>query len=456
MHLYSCKLTCIDFIQNETKFNYRNAVLKGHKGRLFMDSLTFFIWSNFVRMTTLSASQWISSNISLTGFSVGNAAFMSCKELLENAIDATREVTEPRIDLNIDVNGSEVEITCTDNGRGFAAESVDAIHTLFCSSKTGSGSMFGTGKFGIGLKAMVLMSTQECGGKDVCIYSQAKVAVVAFNIGCSPAGDVQIKSFEVLPDDDQEMCGVTTITVFAPCVDIDLLFKNLSVYVAELGVFLPTLSVFVQVGDSMSCRVVPNVKIPKSVVYTLGKFVCMFTLTNTRTSSRVEIVRFVNGVPLVTSGGECSLLSPIVSSVRKMAPSLGIGGISATPIVETIVSFVLDFSELPNGSSWQSLTVRVNFNCPSDQVEYTSLTKAALVLPTTDVVNRAVRLGIKQMQKKFPTQFQSIQVWEEHKAVSVYIPQIAHNMMEMLYRSGKSDMATESGLIESLVELMRK
>ena len=409
-------------------------------------------------MANLNSSQWISANISLTGFTRVNAAFMACKELLENSIDATRDVETPRIELSLSLHDEYFRITCADNGRGFASESVDAIHTMFRSSKLGENSASGTGKFGIGLKAMVVMSNLECEGREVSIQSQAKdeESLITFNIGCCELGEVVIKSFKVgTCVDHSEYC--TLVTVHAPFMSD--CFKDISIYIQELisGCFLsPSLSVTLNLGDQSN--VYQYTESPRTFFHKDSLFSGLVSLVPTPVST-IVITRYVNGVPLITSNAtesNCTLLSVITDVVRKRASSLGlVFSQPVVPISTSIVQSSLSLSGQPNGCSWGSILIRINLATNSDRLEYTCLSKSALSNKNFDI-RRFLHTFLKRMQNKFSTQFQSIESWEHKRALNEYIPMIAKNLTLMIQNSSIEGENWDEIIRKSLSELLNE
>lgn len=397
-------------------------------------------------MTNCSSSQWISSNLSLTGFTVANAALMTCKELIENAIDATRDVPEQRASLVIEANADHFVITCNDNGRGFASDSVDAIHTLFRSSKVGECSVKSTGKFGIGLKAMALMSSRECGGKDVTIRSLAEDADkdVTFTIGCGDSGEVEIKSLDVSDRGSDDGGFTTTVAVCVPCCPIESFRKSLWAYLSELGRFVDS-SITVSFIDEDPVVFCEDSSLSRCVQYKdpSGFVSCLVSWNSdfSGENNQLSIIRFVNGVPLVTTNGSnCLLLHGVLLSLTRLSASLGIQlGHPLVPKVDaSLVASTVVVEGAPHESSWTQLVVRVNLTAPADQVDYACLSKSSVSglqgSNLTMVVSRCLRVALRRLQSKFASQFQSVEAFEHKNAVGRYIPVIVHNLIEMADR----------------------
>ena len=164
-----------------------------------------------------TGSQWISSNLSLTGFTLSQAAFMTCKELIENALDATSSCSQPSVGLHIESGAECLEISCSDNGSGFGVDSIESLHTVFQSTPAVGGDVR-TGKFGIGLKAIAMMSHSACRGRDVVITSvrAGSDACIQFSLGCGESNEVVIKEVTLAHSPDHSPGVTSRVTVFSP------------------------------------------------------------------------------------------------------------------------------------------------------------------------------------------------------------------------------------------------
>ncbi|SCO92955.1 DNA topoisomerase VI, b subunit, putative [Plasmodium malariae] len=133
-------------------------------------------------------------NLSVTGFYEENALFMTVKELFDNSIDAlcsskvhenkedkkgekrvVQEV-EKKVDKKVEIlireynkNLSFYEITCRDNGEGTEIKDLEKFSEMFLTSKDKCKT---SGKFGIGLKTILLYSFKTAYG---FLHIKAKV-----------------------------------------------------------------------------------------------------------------------------------------------------------------------------------------------------------------------------------------------------------------------------------------
>lgn len=402
-----------------------------------------------------SSSGWISSNLSLVGFNVSQTAFMTFKELIENSIDATSSSQSPKLSVRIDQCGDLLEISCCDNGLGFLPDSIESIQTIFNSLRSSNASTC-TGKFGIGLKAIVMMCHSSCGGRDVSVKSlrAGSNSSVSFDLGCSESHDVIIKNVSVR--EVAEANGFTTcVTACSPFPpDLNLFCQDIRSYITELVTLRGTLHVALSVDDEDEEQFVGDFSHTKVVNHSdpSGFISCSVGLVTTQSEGKcINIVRYVNSTPLMTTNSSnCSLLAGCVSAISKQAASLGIEFMP--PILflpDSIVTSACKVSSPPQGSSWTSVVVRVNLTHPSKDVDYTCLSKdgvsgvKSVSSNLSGIVVRCVRGALKKAQTRFSMQFQSNEVFEHKRALSVYIPSIAHNLAELVARvAANSDNET--------------
>ncbi|CAA9988886.1 DNA topoisomerase 6 subunit B, putative [Plasmodium knowlesi strain H] len=105
-------------------------------------------------------------NLSVTGFCEENALFMTVKELFDNSIDALSSVKGKGKEVQIIIREykkelSLYEIVCRDNGEGAEIKDLEKFSEIFLTSKDESKT---SGKFGIGLKTILLYSYKTAYG----------------------------------------------------------------------------------------------------------------------------------------------------------------------------------------------------------------------------------------------------------------------------------------------------
>ena len=157
-------------------------------------------------------------------------------------------------------------------------------------------------------------------------------------------------------------------------------------------------------------------------------------------------MRFVNGVPLITpKSATCCLLLGAVTAVLKQTPSMGIELAGTLPSPASVVDSVLTVASPPQGSKWTDLFIRVNLTQSSIDVDYSCLSKDGVEgiksssASLTTIVTRCVRSALRQVQSKFPSQFQSNEDFERKNAINKYIPCISKNLAECLARLSCDD-----------------
>ncbi|OII74734.1 uncharacterized protein cubi_00287 [Cryptosporidium ubiquitum] len=126
-------------------------------------------------MSNISAINFFSENIGITGFDSENAPFMAFKELFDNSIDACNNKAKTewhdlpkRIQISVNFENLELDdqarinIIVRDTGCGIPLESIDLLGTLFgTNKKINKRDSYYTGQFGVGLKMILLYATQH-------------------------------------------------------------------------------------------------------------------------------------------------------------------------------------------------------------------------------------------------------------------------------------------------------
>lgn len=410
-----------------------------------------------------SAHQWISTNLSITGFTEATSAFMTCKELVENALDATVSVDEAVINLHIDESGDYLQICSQDNGTGFMVDSVEALVNVFQSTR--SVTEGGTcGKFGVGLKAMAYMSHTLGGGKQITIRSplQGTDSSVSFSLGVLASGEIEISDAEL-----GEHVECTSITVWAPRPSaMDKFCKDFREYLSELTIFRVGIRITFSVNDDEEDVFAHlSAGVPKSVKHKdpSGLVECVVSISQRNNLSddsikMISLIRFVNGVPLLSANAcGCNLLQAAALVIARTSASMGLELSQEAFTTSSVIKCSRNVRVSSPDSTWHHLTVRVNLIQPSCRVEYSSLLKEAVVgitrqegAPTLQViVSRAVKGGLKRIQNRFRNQFQSNEEYEHSRALKFYIPIIAKNLSEAagrvsnnLFRERLSDIFT--------------
>jgi DNA topoisomerase VI subunit B len=377
---------------------------------------------------------------------------MAFKELVENAVDSTRGISEASISIHIDKLEDCLEITCCDNGSGFDAESVDAVHVIFQSGKLLNKPSHTTGKFGVGLKALAILSHKECCGRELSV--QTRIAglgtCVSFKVGCDEQGTVCIKNTELISNIREDESPRTTVVSYVPHPpDFNHFQSIVSSYLSELAIGMSRPARFIlSFEDEDPTVYASNAKIEKSVsnVDPSGLISCSITVEQSADEKlvppQIHIIRYVNEVPLISnSGSNCMLLGGVVSGLKKIAPSMGIDtGFQVGNSQTCPVSFNVPITTNPVGSTWKFLTIRISLSCPAIDVDYGTLSKSSVVgiktvsASVSTLVSRCVISTCKRLVKKFPSQFQSVEDYEYKKARNQYIPVIAGNLAALIQR----------------------
>ena len=116
-------------------------------------------------------SSWFTDNLSIAGFSADLAAFTTCRELIENAVDASRASALKKIRIKLsEVEPNILEVAVLDWGKGMSSETVDSFTCLFESTAgsshrptTSNAEIQAVGRFGVGLKLAAINSEISTG-----------------------------------------------------------------------------------------------------------------------------------------------------------------------------------------------------------------------------------------------------------------------------------------------------
>ena len=393
-----------------------------------------------------TGSQWIAANLSITGFSEDFAAFMTVKELVENSIDASAAVGTPVLSLHIERCSDFLEVSCTDNGNGFGVDSVEALTQVFTSSRV-STPVSSVGKFGIGLKAMAMLSHLKCNGRRVSVSSgiRGTSTCVSFELGIDQCGEVAI-SQAALVDCNEDSCS-TRVTVASPQPpDFEEFKRGVIDYLTELTRARPSVTVSLGFNDEEPEPIRVEESDSKPVLFsdpseTVTCSVCVICKSARRSTedARIRLVRSVNGVPLITQNSAgCILRQASMAAIVKSSASMGIDVESAS-VDDSVVFSSLKVKSTPLDSSWSEVVIRVDARLASSDVEYVCLSKNGIVGSKTQsvtaaLVGRAVRTALRRTQARFRAQFLSSEAFEHKMAISKHIPVIARHLTEVSSR----------------------
>jgi len=407
------------------------------------------------------SSRWISNNLSLTGMDAERSVFMVFKELVENSLDALRGNPGGRLLVTVESLHDCLEITCSDTGTGFDAQAVSAIHKLFESHRKKGTGHVSSGKFGVGLKALALLCSKECVGREVSIqtvvgFDSQSPHRVSFKIAPDDSGIVSIREPQIDIFDSQTVDQMrTVVTAYAPYRpnSMDSLASDIVAYFAALSLASSSISLDLVI-DTKPVPVKPISPMSEIQLFDpSGILHCFVSIERTASTNNptISILRYVNGAPLITPGSStnnCVLVSGVLSALLKFCPSLGVEVSTVNPHIDSIISWTLPILSRPQGSSWDKLTIGVALTCSSADVQYPSLCKSAVVgvgssSSVEKLVTRCITNGLKKIQKRIPSQFQSPEDHEYKRAINEYIPIIAHNLAQVMRRSSTIDANCE-------------
>ena len=400
------------------------------------------------------SSRWISNNLCLTGLDVERSPFMVCKELVENSLDAVRSIATGVVEIRLECLDDVLEITCSDNGSCFEPQSVTAIHKVFESHRGPSNGHVSCGKFGVGMKAMALLCSKHCSGRCLSVRTVVGVGTespyhVSFQVSADANGNISICEPELSGGHNQVGDMHTFVTAYAPLGtnSITKISQDITCYLRALTRSQPRLDLKLFIDDEIIPIPIPCCISESQLCDPSGIFDCSLSIERVDLSPDstpyISILRYVNGAPLITPGSSlnnCGLLAGTVTGLLRICSSLGIEIGISQPVIKSIVEWSLPISNVPQESTWNSLTVSLSVSCSSKDVQYPSLCKSAVVgvgssTSLERLVSRCVIDSMKKFQKRIPSQFQSPDDHEYKKAISHHIPVIAYNLAQVFRRS---------------------
>jgi len=370
-----------------------------------------------------AATGWFARNLAIAGFSEHTAAFTTCKELIDNAVDASRVSGGHKVNLILEqLTPDLVKISCEDWGTGFSQANLDSLSDLFNSTKVDD--CISAGKFGIGLK-LILLSSIKLTGQPVEITGLDFSVILTLTN--SKIDFVEFRHFSPAPDSPS-----TRITVFSNSADPEDLKFRVSSYLSELAQSFPTWK-FLLSGAAIERHAGEVVEFQDT------RFLCSLEiLPGCPEKKKFEIVRLINSTPLIFNGAECALLSGAIAGLAQSAPSLGVSDLS-NPGVSRSSQAELGCQGL---GAWGRLRLRVDVSLTAEACEYASLAKTALA-PNPDLaagVTRAVSKTLARAKRRWPAQLKSLADAGRQAALKIHIPALAESLAGIFGRAKSSEV----------------
>ena len=379
------------------------------------------------------AASWFTKNLAIAGFSDHASAFTTCKELIDNAVDASRSTEKQRVSVYIEELGSGVvKISCEDWGSGFTQTALEALSNLFVSTKNDT--CVSTGKFGIGLK-LVLLSSLKLTGQPVEV--NGKTFAVKLVLQDSAIEIVDFQNTVDLPN-----AFSTRITVYSISHDVEALINQVHAYLIDLAESLPCWNFYFS-GKQVTAPKVEAVSYRDPIVSC-----SVYFLPGVTDNRKVEISRSVNSVPLIFNGTDCCIMSGAIASLTQCAPSIGLRDLRNPGVSELHAQVGCQC----DSGDWGKIKLRIDVSLPVDKCVYVSLAKNALVADAdlSACVNRVVSKALARTKRRWPNQLQSLADAGRQAALKIHIPALAESFADIFARSTSEEMRLK---VEELLDL---
>jgi len=406
-------------------------------------------------------------NMVLSGFPQ-HPFFMTCKELVDNAVDAidTEEVLSTAVEVEINQNCEQVGqlgLTVRDKGHGISPDSLGVLSEVFNSSKAEDERIRGSaGQFGVGLKMVLLQARNDIG-------DQASLRVCARASSGNLCFDLKYFAEEQRIDWNR-VKGVIrtpltewTTEVFAPvagdgsAVQCAMQYMSLLVLFRNVGIRVVCNGVPTQIGYGTDVRgrrqrldsglLFAGLRSDNPSAVFFGKrgdgFWCTESCMEAEAPDQLQpltirLYRFANGMPLLGGGAAaCAITQEVVQWARTRGAEFGIAGLRAHDSGDGPTEFavVLQGQVVP-GRSWHTGNLGVNVKV-AGRVKFTSLTKA--VVASCGETSRAVTSALEGVFSCFkvehPSEAHSLREWKWKTIIEVDAPHLAKSMASIAVRS---------------------
>jgi len=406
-------------------------------------------------------------NMALSGFPQ-HPFFMTCKELVDNAVDAinSEEILSTAVEVEINQNCEQVGqlgLTVRDKGHGISPDSLGVLAEVFNSSKADDDSTRGSaGQFGVGLKMVLLQARNDIG-------DQAALRVCARASSGNLCFDLKYFS-EQQRIDWNRVKGVIrtpltewTTEVFAPVagdassVQCAMQYMSLLVLFRNVGIRVVCNGVPTQVGYGSDGRarrerldnglLFAGLRSENSSSTYFGKRGDSFWCTRSSVEQEatdqlqpltIRLYRFANGMPLLGGGAAaCAITQAVVQWASTRGADYGIVGLRAHDPGDGPTDFavVLQGQGVP-GRRWNSGNLGVNVKV-AGRVKFTSLAKAVVAsgADTTRAVTGALEGVFNNFKTENPHEAHSLREWRWKTIIEVDAPHLAKSMAGIAVRA---------------------
>ncbi|VUZ96806.1 DNA topoisomerase 6 subunit B, putative [Plasmodium vivax] len=421
-------------------------------------------------------------NLSVTGFCEENALFMTVKELFDNSIDALSSVKGKGKEVQILIREykkelSLYEIVCRDNGEGAEIKDLEKFSEIFLTSK---GERKTGGKFGIGLKTILLYSFKTAYG-----FLHLKVRVE----------ENKIWDFMLLIDKDLSHTFVQNFKEYVDeewkwSIEISVILKmnsTCSVYDRRISFYMKLILLWKKdITVKCSCDGVQEFTHTCGEEHhtddeheSLDSFVANCTnvvfrkrnlnshnfdtnmFVNVRKSGKVDVngtgvhmgflflIRYVNSMPLWgNNAADCSITKSFKSFLKLYGPQFGMELFNVENLEETYPDELIslecfkDLKEISHTfrvkksekSTWDIILLGIDVR--GSDISFASLSKTCINegKSLSSLISKCALGLFNSVKVDFPEEFESLADYQLRQALDIYGVHLASSLSKIILK----------------------
>ncbi|SOV18281.1 DNA topoisomerase VI, b subunit, putative [Plasmodium gaboni] len=432
-------------------------------------------------------------NLSVTGFYEENALFMTVKELFDNSVDALynkdkddnvdteKDLDEKKIKIknkNIEIIVEEYDkslsyykIICRDNGKGSKIKDLEKFSEIFLTSKDKCST---SGKFGIGLKSILLYSFKTAYG-----FLHIKVKVE----------ENKIWDFMLVMDKNLNHTFIQNFKEYIDTnwnwsVEISLILKINNKFINDQRIYTYIKLVLLWKRDiNIKCIInkmnefkyiyeehnnedefillhsilnydCKNITFQKEILASFNFKVCIYInvissnhfITNP-TIGHIFLIRYVNSMPLFgNSGNDCSIVKDFKNFLRLYGPQYGMDLLTLDNINQVELNDTND-SEHMNylKNAFQTFYVKKSEFCKWNviivgidirgcDISYANLNKNCIKEGEylSNIIKKCLSNLFNKVKEEYPDEFESISDYHIRQALDIYGVQLASSLSKII------------------------
>ncbi|CDO66435.1 DNA topoisomerase VI, b subunit, putative [Plasmodium reichenowi] len=431
-------------------------------------------------------------NLSVTGFYEENALFMTVKELFDNSVDALynndkEDNVETKKDLEekkkkkkkkveiiveeYDKSLSYYKITCRDNGKGSKIKDLEKFSEIFLTSKDNCST---SGKFGIGLKTILLYSLKTAYG-----FLHIKVKVEENKIWDfmlvmdKNLNHTFIQNFKEYIDTNWNWSVEISLVLkinnkfihdqrIYTYIKLVLLWKrdiNIKCIIDNMDEFIYTYEEHANEHEfnllhsilNYNCK---NITFQKEALASFNFKVCIYInvlfsnnfITNPSVA-HIFLIRYVNSMPLFgNTGNDCSIVKDFKNFLRLYGPQYGMDLLTLDNFNQVELNDTND-SEHMNylKDAFQTFYVKKSEFCKWNviivgidirgcDISYANLNKNCIKEGEylSNIIKKCLLNLFTRVKEEYPDEFESISDYHIRQALDIYGVQLASSLSKII------------------------